>query len=325
MAAWFGRLGLLLAVAGACGTVEAEAVPAKSEITLQTVPGVYRFDVGDFRLTALSDGTVAQNVYEIASNTSPAELDGALHDGYLTNPVETSINVMLLQAGARLVLVDTGAGELFGPGNGGKLVAALAAAGVGPTQITDILLTHVHADHSGGLTAGGEILFSNATVHVGKPDVDFFLNPANSIETGYDIHYFDEATKTLKPYADAGKVRAFSGPTEVLPGITASLHPGHTPGTAFYVAASRGEAITFIGDIIHFGAVQFPNPSVTVVYDLDSAAAAAVRAQQFALFAQERTLVAAPHLPFPGVGHLRAEAGGGFRWMPIEYTNRQVP
>lgn len=150
------------------------------------------------------------------------------------------------------------------------------------------------------------------------------MNPANSAETGYDIHSFDEAIKTLKPYVDAGKVRTFSGPTEVLPGITASPHPGHTPGTAFYMAESRGEAITFVGDIIHFGAAQFPNPSVTVVYDVDSAAAAGVRARQFALFAQQRTLVAAPHLPFPGVGHIRAEAGGGFRWVPVEYTNRQV-
>jgi glyoxylase-like metal-dependent hydrolase (beta-lactamase superfamily II) len=328
MAAWFTRMGLLFATATACATVdatvEAEAVPAKSKITLQVVPGVYRFDVGDLRLTALSDGTVAQDVHAIMTNVSPAELDGALHDGYLTNPVETSINVVLIETGGRLVLVDTGAGELFGPGNGGKLVSALAAAGVSPPQITDILITHVHADHSGGLTVGGERLFANATVYAGEPDVDFFLDPANSTATGYDMHYFDEAIKTLKPYVDAGKVRAFSGTTEVLPGITATLHPGHTPGTAFYVAESRGESITFIGDVIHFGAVQFPNPSVTVVYDLDSAAAAAVRAQQFSLFAQQRALVSAPHLPFPGVGHLRAEAGGGFRWVPVEYTNRQA-
>ncbi|WP_394842079.1 MBL fold metallo-hydrolase [Pendulispora brunnea] len=326
MAVNFARTALLLAMATACATVDsdAEAGSSTGKVNVQVVPGVYRFDVGDFHMTALSDGTVAQDVHKIASNTSQAELDGALYRGYLTNPVEASINVVLIQAGPRLVLVDTGAGELFGPGNGGKLLSALTAAGVRPQQITDILITHIHSDHSGGLVVDGKISFPNAILHLGKPDVDFFLDPANSAKTGYDIHYFNEAIKTVKPYADAGKVRAFSSTTEVLPGITASLHPGHTPGTAFYVAESRGEKITFIGDIVHFGAVQFPNPNVTVVYDLDTKAAAAVRTQQFQIFSQQRMLVAAPHLPFPGIGHVRAEPGGSFAWVPIEYTNRQA-
>ncbi len=322
------RRALLMAATAAMLTMRPAASEAQSMIsadkaTLQPVPGVVRFELGDMHMTVLSDGTVAQDLHKITTNTSPGELERRLYAQFLTNPVEASINVVLIETGSRLVLVDTGSGELFGPGNGGKLPSALAAVGVRPQQITDILLTHVHSDHSGGLFVDGKMAFPNALVHVGKPDVDFFLNPANSAKTGYDIHYFNEGIKTLKPYVDAGKVRAFTGTTEVIPGITATLHPGHTPGTAFYVAESRGEKITFIGDTIHFGAVQFPNPNITVIYDVDPKVASAVRNQQFALLAQNRMLVAAPHLPFPGVGHLRAEPSGGYTWVPIDYTNRQ--
>jgi glyoxylase-like metal-dependent hydrolase (beta-lactamase superfamily II) len=183
---------------------------------------LYRFRVGAVNVIALSDGTVPQDLHALLTNTTQAKTDALLEVNFLRNPIEASINVFLIALPDRLVLVDTGSGELFGPGNGGKLLSSLAAAGYRPEQITDILITHVHTDHSGGLVEGQRIVFANATVHVGKPDVDFFLNPANSAESGYDRKYFDEAIKTLKPYVDAGKVAAFSSSTDVVPGISSS-------------------------------------------------------------------------------------------------------
>jgi glyoxylase-like metal-dependent hydrolase (beta-lactamase superfamily II) len=283
----------------------------------------YRFQVGAVTVTALSDGTVPQDLHALLRSTTQTKTDALLDASFLRNPIEASINAFLIALPGRLVLVDTGSGQLFGPGNGGKLLDSLSAAGYRPEQITDILITHVHSDHSGGLVQGERIVFPNATVHVGKPDVDFFLNPANAATSGYDGKYFQEAIKTLKPYVDAGKVAAFSSTTEVVPGIAATLHPGHTPGSAFYMLTSQGERITFIGDIIHVASVQFPDPSVTIVYDVNPGAAEATREQAFSQFAANRELVAAPHLPFPGVGHVR-RAGNGYQWAPIEYGNRQV-
>ena len=165
------------------------------------------------------------------------------------------------------------------------------------------------------------MLFSNATIHVGKADVDFFLDPRNVGSGGYDKRYWAEAAKTLKPYVDAGKVRAFDRRSDILPGIVAEPKPGHTPGSAFYTLSSAGQTIVFVGDIVHAATVQFPKPDVTIAFDQDEGKARSVRAAAFAQFARERTLVAAPHLSFPGVGHIQAD-GTGYRWFPIDHGDR---
>ena len=114
----------------------------------------------------------------------------------------------------------------------------------------------------------------------------------------------------------------FSGTSQLLPGITGTVHPGHTPGSAFYTLESKGEKITFVGDIIHVAAVQFPQPAVTIAYDQDQDGAARVRQDAFADFVKNRDLVAAPHLPFPGIGYVTKGEHGGYDWVPVTYTNR---
>lgn len=315
------------ALVAALAAVPSVAVSLESHTAapgvLQQGPGVYRLQVGAVRVTALSDGTVPQDLHKLLLRTTAAKTDALLSQGFLANPVEASINAFLLEMGDRMILIDTGSGDLFGPGFGGKLGESLTAAGVRPEQVTDILITHVHTDHTGGLVKGDARVFPNAAVHVGKPDVDFFLDRANAEKAHYDAKYFDEATKTLKPYLDAGKLKPFAATTEVVPGITATLHPGHTPGSAFYTLRSGDRSIVFVGDIIHVSSVQFPDPTIAITYDVDPERAVGVRAEQFPILVRDRTLIAAPHLPFPGVGHVRA-AGHGFAWVPVDYGNRDL-
>ncbi|WP_191058990.1 MBL fold metallo-hydrolase [Geminicoccus harenae] len=306
-----------------------QGLPASTAITHPAaaaghvqVPDSYAFPLGDLRIVALSDGTVPQDLHQLMTGTSPAEVDNLLARAFQSNPVEASINAFLIEDGARRILVDTGSGQLFGPGHGGKLPDSLASVGIAPGDITDILITHIHTDHSGGLVLDGRPAFPNATVHVGAPDPAFFLEPGNAEETGYAPRYFDEAAKTIGVYAEAGKVRTFEDKETILPGIVGTLHPGHTPGSAFYTVTSQGQSIVFIGDIIHVAAVQFPDPAITIVYDLDPDAARAVRSAAFTDFAGGRQLIAAPHLPFPGVGYIRAESENSFSWHSLEYRNR---
>jgi glyoxylase-like metal-dependent hydrolase (beta-lactamase superfamily II) len=286
------------------------------------VPGVYSFKLGDFTITALSDGTVPQDLPKLLTNTTRAEIDRLLHNSFLTNPVEASINAFLVDTGDKQILIDTGAGKLFGQLGGGKLQMSLKTAGYEPSEIDTVLITHIHTDHSGGLVESGRLMFPTATVYAGKPDVDLWLGSGNAERSHLERRYFDEAVKTVKPYLDAGKLIAFFGETAIFPGITARPTPGHTPGHSFYVVESQGESIEFWGDILHFGSVQFPQPEITVKYDVDSPAAAAQRAKQFANAERSRQLVAAAHLPFPGIGHIRAE-GEGYAWIPIDYRWRE--
>jgi glyoxylase-like metal-dependent hydrolase (beta-lactamase superfamily II) len=284
--------------------------------------GVFRYRLGAFEITALSDGSVPQDLHELLKGTSAGEIDALLAHAHRANPVEASINAYLIDTGSRLMLVDVGAGDFFGPGYGGKLVARLKSVGVDPAGISDILLTHVHTDHSGGLVRQGKALFPNATVHVGKGDVDFFLAKQNQQGVkGYDKAYFEQATLSLSPYLAAGRIRPFSGVTELAPGVTAVPTPGHTPGHSFFRVESQGKSVTFIGDIVHVQAVQFPKPEITITYDVDNAAARQQRLAQFRRLAQEGVVVAGAHMPFPGIGHVRAE-GQGFAFVSVDPLDR---
>lgn len=301
------------------------AVPASATVdqpdSLAQQPGGYRFRVGDAVVTALTDGTVSQDIHGLMRGITPAEIDALLARQFLANPIEMSLNAFLIEMADRRILVDVGSGELFGPGIGGRLLSSLAAVGVKPEQITDVLITHAHMDHIGGLSIGGKPAFPNATIHLGHHDALFFGDAETAKKAGYPDQFLKTYAATVGVYPPA-QVRPFRGSTEILPGLTATEHPGHTPGTAFYTLTSKGQTIHFIGDVVHVGAVQFPRPDVTMTYDIDEDAARAVRKDAFARFAKEGALVAGPHLQFPGVGRLREVSPGSYEWVPVEYRNR---
>jgi glyoxylase-like metal-dependent hydrolase (beta-lactamase superfamily II) len=303
--------------ASALSTAPVTALAAAPMVKTQA-PGYYRFMLGDFEVTALSDGTVDLAADKILK-APPAKIKQALAQSYLGEPVETSVNGYLVNTGARLVLIDTGAGTLFGP-TLGKLVANLQAAGYRPDQVDDVFITHMHPDHVGGLAAAGAAVFPNATIHAGKLDADYWLSQANLDKAPQDSKmFFQGARDSLKPYIDAGRFQTFTADAELVPGVRSWGTHGHTAGHTSYVVESKGQRLVVIGDLIHFGAVQFNDPAVTVAFDTDAKAAAAERALVFGRAAKEGDLVAAAHIQFPGIGHLRA-AGKGWQWVPVNYT-----
>ncbi|WP_370655025.1 MBL fold metallo-hydrolase [Hydrogenophaga sp.] len=284
-----------------------------------SAPGYYRMMLGDFEITALSDGTVDLPVDKLLTNTQPGKVTTALNQSFLKAPLETSVNAYLINTGDKLVLVDTGASGLFGP-TLGKLQANLKAAGYQPEQVDAVVITHMHADHVGGLMAGDQRAFPNATVHADQHDADFWLSQANMDKAPADAKgFFQGAMASLNPYVAAGKFKPFNGNTELVPGIKAMASPGHTPGHSTYVVESKGQKLVLWGDLMHVAAVQFANPAVTIAFDTDSKAAAAQRQKAYADAAKNGYWVAAAHLSFPGIGHLRRD-GKGYRFVPANYS-----
>jgi len=285
-------------------------------------PGWYRMMVGDIEVTALSDGTVALPVDKLLTHTTPAKVQAALSRAYLKSPVETSVNGYLVNTGSKLVLIDAGAAGLFGP-TLGKLVDNLKASGYQPDQVDEVYITHLHPDHVGGVGADGKAVFPNAVLRLDKRDADFWLSKDN-LDKAPDANkgFFQGAQASVKPYADAGKLKTFDGPGELVPGIKAVSAYGHTPGHTVYAVESKGQKMVMWGDLMHVAAVQFPDPSVTIQFDTDSKKAAPQRQRAYADAAKQGYYVAIAHVAFPGIGQLRAD-GKGYRWVPVNYSSNK--
>jgi glyoxylase-like metal-dependent hydrolase (beta-lactamase superfamily II) len=281
-------------------------------------PGYYRSMLGEYEVTALSDGTLSMDAAKLLTDITPKELDAGLARSFLKEPVETSVNGFLINTGSKLVLVDTGAGELFGP-TLGKLVSNLKASGYRPEQVDEIYITHMHGDHAGGLSADGKIVFPNAIVRAAQQEADFWLSKAHMDAAPADHKDgYQTAMNMLNPYVAAGKFKPFNGDTELVPGIRAVASPGHTAGHTLYVVESKGQKLVLWGDLMHVAAVQFPHPAVTIRFDTDSPRAAAQRKKVFADAAEQGFWVGGAHLSFPGIGHLRA-ADSGYDFVPANY------
>ena len=297
----------------------ATAAHAAAPMAKTQAPGFYRMALGDFEITALSDGTVELPVDKLLTHTTPAKVQKALAKSYLAAPLETSVNGYLVNTGAKLVLIDTGAASLFGP-TLGKLVANLKAAGYQPEQVDEVYITHMHPDHVGGLMDGDKMAFPNATVRADKHDADFWLSQANLDKAPADSKgFFQGAMASLNPYVQAQRFSAFDGTTTLVPGIQAIATRGHTAGHSTFVVESKGQKLVVWGDLVHVAAVQFDDPAVTIAFDSDAKNAAVQRKAAFADAAKGGYVVAAAHIAFPGLGRVRAN-GKAYSWIPVNYT-----
>lgn len=312
----FKKITMALAIAGVA--LSSATAMATAPLAKTSTPGFHRIMLGAFEVTAISDGTVDLPVEKLLVNPVP-KTEKSLANVFLKTPVETSVNSYLINTGSKLVLVDAGAGSLFGP-TLGKLVANIKAAGYEPAQIDEIYITHLHPDHVGGVTANGAQLFPNAVVRADKRDADYWLSQANQDKASEDLKgMFKGAVASLTPYVTAKKFVPFDGATELVPGIKSYPTYGHTEGHTVYVVESQGQKLFLIGDLIHVGAVQFEHPEVTIAFDTDQKLAAEQREKIFTEAAKDGVLVGAAHLQFPGLGHLHKDKKA-YEWVPVNYT-----
>jgi len=311
---------LLAACLLACtGLVHAAAPMAKTQ-----APGYYRITLGDFEVTALSDGTHVFPVDTVMTNITQQQALQDLADVDLKLPIQGSINAFLINTGSKLILVDSGAGALYGTCCG-KLMAHLRAAGYQPQQVDEVLITHLHKDHAGGILRDSQAAFPNAVLRVSQAEADYWLTPANKTSApDFLSTFFDAAQAAVAPYQAAGHYQPYKnfGPLE--PGIDALPAPGHTPGHAAYLVQSKGQQLLVWGDIVHVSGIQFPHPAATVKYDSSEANAQTTRKQLLELATSKHLIVAAAHIAFPGFGHIRLHQGE-YQWLPLNYDETPLP
>ncbi len=276
------------------------------------VPGVQRRKLGDVLVTALSDGSLLIPA-EYLNGVDEAGRDSLYRAAGRRPPFASALNAFLLQCGGRTVLVDTGVGGQWGP-SAGRLGANLGAAGVAPGEIGTVLLTHLHADHVGGLLdETGAPAFPNATILVPAAELAYWQDDAKrdalpEAKRGA----FEAARRYTAPYG--GRVQAFSG-TAPLPGVTAVPLPGHTPGHTGYAVAGGGETLVIWGDICHVPEVQCARPEVTIGFDADPADAVASRRAMLQRAVDEDLVITGMHMSFPGFNRI-ARDGSGYRLQP---------
>jgi glyoxylase-like metal-dependent hydrolase (beta-lactamase superfamily II) len=286
------------------------------------VPGFYRMKVGDLEVTALLDGSAVFDPHWLTGKKVAMDrIEKDLHED--PHLLDVGNAGFLVNAGKQLILVDAGAGTWYGGGALGHLVDSLRSAGYAPEEVDRVLVTHLHSDHIGGLTTqDGKRVFPNADVFVSKAESDFWLSPEIAASAPKDAQpFFQSAQAIAAPYIEAGKWHTFSGSEAIVDGVQLVSLNGHTPGHTGYEFSSNGQKILFWGDTIHVQIVQLRHPEITVVFDIDHAAAAATRNQLLPTLASESVMIAGPHMPFPALGRLRKE-GNGYIWAPVVFTDQ---
>ncbi|HEY1979938.1 MAG TPA: MBL fold metallo-hydrolase [Xanthobacteraceae bacterium] len=264
---------------------------------------------GEFTVTAVSDG-VLNSTHDVILGIDKAEsvrLTGIPYG----QPLPLDVNCFLIRHRGRLILSDAGSGHTIGP-TLGKLPQNLRAIGVTPETIDLIMLTHLHPDHSLGLIdEAGNAVFPNAELIMHNVEAAFWLDRAAQPGDSERVTRNTKAQRTVTaPYRD--RIRRIED-GEVLPGITAMLRPGHTPGHTNWLIESGGERILLWGDIVHLASVQMRHPEATLVFDVEPMLARASRERVLEFSASESLVVAGAHLPFPGFGRIE-RAGKGFQF-----------
>jgi len=298
----------------------AAAAPPTAPTPLAQVPGFYRFRLGAFDCTVLSDGWTSLDPHPTFGTNATAEQVAEVLRGArrATDTVPVDFNCLAVRAGQQVILFDTGSGpnRPFGP-NTGRLIENMAAAGIAPEEVTLIAYTHAHPDHCwGSLKADNTPAFPNARYALAGADYDFWAADATG-RMPDPVGMMARGTRAvLRPFGQ--RTTMLGAQADVAPGIRAIAARGHSPGHTIFRLESEGQSLLVLGDTANHSVISLARPDWHFGFDMDGEAAAATRRRVLGMAASDGTLVLGYHFPWPGLGWVEA-AGDAFRFAPMPW------
>jgi glyoxylase-like metal-dependent hydrolase (beta-lactamase superfamily II) len=299
----------------------ASSVRAAAPLSGKQAPSYYRSKLGDFEITVVSDGARPIPLPPaFVRNVSNEEVLKVAEAAYMPKgSIVAPFNPVVVNTGAKLILIDTGYGPGLGP-TVGLLPATLAAAGIDPKTIDIVLISHLHGDHILGLkTPDGALAFPNAEIKVPAVDWTYWMSDENMSKApeGFQKTSFGFNRKIFANLAD--KVTRFEWGKEVAPGITAVETAGHTPGHTSFMIASGSRQLFFQGDVTNVPDLFLRNPEWQVMFDSEPEKAVVMRRRVYDMASTDKLLVSGYHFPFPGLGYIE-KAGSGYQLIPTAWN-----
>jgi len=302
------------ALVAAADSAAAAAPPADKQ-----APGIYRYRIGTFELTALYDGIWYRPITEKFIRNAPfAEVEHALDTAFMPHDrLETPFTTLIVNTGKKLVLIDTGTGGQIAP-TAGMIGQNLASAGIDAKAVDQIVISHFHPDHINGIKdKDNALIFPNAEIMVPEPEWAYWMDDANMNAAAPDLKLTFLNQRRI--FADIGKqVTRYEPGRDVSPGIVTVAAAGHTPGHTVFAIHSGDQSLMVLSDTAQHPAVFARHPDWQAAFDIDGNAAVATRKKLFDRAAADRMLVTGYHFPFPACGHL-IKTASGYEHVPVPW------